>query len=393
VNDVLAVNDPAMTLDADDEAVVERELLRMLATRLFLSSRTSFLGYGAMALFLRDVVAPKTLVSWLALIAGIEAINCLVEWRWLQSIGSAETQGIGLRILSITIPIYGLLWGATAVLPGVSESPWIYVVVLLFLGIVAVVSIHNLCFRRSMLTAFTACIAIPLVSSGIANPSSAQGMLGLSASVFFLVLQFYGNTTYKMYVHDIRSTVLACKLAEHLRRANDELKKTLETVKELANHDPLTHCLNRRAITAVLKLEASRAKRYGQRFGVILFDLDHFKSINDRFGHGGGDAVLVAAAAFVRGRLRNSDSLARWGGEEFLCLVLHTTEESLRAKAQDLCDGLASTPLVTSPQVIPVSASFGLALSAPDSTIEALIERADAALYRAKEAGRNRVCI
>ena len=126
---------------------------------------------------------------------------------------------------------------------------------------------------------------------------------------------------------------------------------------------------------------------------MILLDLDHFKRINDTYGHGVGDAVLVAMADRLRAHVRPSDSLARWGGEEFLCVMAHVDDASLLAKAEDLRRALAEAPLVQEPKALTVTASIGVAMFAPGQTIDETIDRADQALYQAKHGGRNRVCV
>lgn len=153
----------------------------------------------------------------------------------------------------------------------------------------------------------------------------------------------------------------------------------------------MTHCLNRRALMDALQQEERRRSRCPVALGIVMLDLDHFKSINDTHGHAVGDAVLVAAAARVQARLRETDLLARWGGEEFVCVLMQVDGESLMAKAQDLCTHLAAAPLVLQPRALTVTASWGIALWEAGESIQACIDRADAALYRAKRAGRNQV--
>ncbi|MDR7414915.1 MAG: GGDEF domain-containing protein [Armatimonadota bacterium] len=154
-----------------------------------------------------------------------------------------------------------------------------------------------------------------------------------------------------------------------------------------ANTDPLTGLLNRRGIFIAFDVEAERHRRYGHPLSVVLFDVDHFKRINDRYGHGAGDRVLVSVARTVQGAIRPSDSLARWGGEEFLLLLPETPLRGALELAERLRREIAS--LVT--EFGPVSASFGVAAFRPTDNLGTLVRRADAALYRAKEAGRNKV--
>lgn len=183
-----------------------------------------------------------------------------------------------------------------------------------------------------------------------------------------------------------------------LERKVDERTAELERVnRELrlqAATDPLTGLPNRRHFYERARLEAARARRTGAVAAVILWDLDHFKAINDRYGHEAGDAVLKAAAARVAELLRESDLLARFGGEEFVVLAPDTDLATAAMLAGRLCVALAGQPVRFEDQVIPISASFGVsACAVADGDVDACLRRADAALYRAKKEGRNRVAV
>lgn len=152
-----------------------------------------------------------------------------------------------------------------------------------------------------------------------------------------------------------------------------------------ASTDPLTKALNRRSFLALL----DQAATSDQPFALIMFDIDHFKSVNDTFGHDAGDAVLREIAALVRDNVRENDTLARWGGEEFMVLSLRTGPERARRVAERLRTAIAEHAFTGVPKT--VTSSFGLAIHIPGETGEALAKRADQALYQAKETGRNKV--
>ena len=163
---------------------------------------------------------------------------------------------------------------------------------------------------------------------------------------------------------------------------------------EHADTDELTSLPNRRAFKEALTHEIQRAKRYGTPLALTLFDLDHFKRVNDTHGHPAGDRVLVAAARAVERNLRESDVFARVGGEEFAVLLPGTSEDG----ALDLAERLRAALQAISPLALDVdaqiTASFGVVAfdrDADDSTGESLVAAADAALYNAKWLGRNRV--
>jgi diguanylate cyclase (GGDEF)-like protein len=163
---------------------------------------------------------------------------------------------------------------------------------------------------------------------------------------------------------------------------------------EHADTDDLTSLPNRRALNEALTHEIQRAKRYGTPLSLTLFDLDHFKQVNDTHGHPAGDRVLVATARAVERNLRESDVFARVGGEEFVVLLPNTSEEGAVDFAERLRAALqAISPLALAVDV-QITASFGVVefdRDSDDPTGEGLIAAADAALYNAKWLGRNRV--
>ncbi len=158
--------------------------------------------------------------------------------------------------------------------------------------------------------------------------------------------------------------------------------------------DPLTGLQNRRAMVHELERERARLLRTGTSCCVALADLDHFKSVNDRYGHAVGDDVLVACASRFLAHTRTYDSVFRYGGEEFLfCLV---GMEGVRAAAamERLRRSIAATPIaIGEGPPLQVSVSVGVAAMDTTETVDGVVERADKALYAAKQAGRNRTCL
>jgi diguanylate cyclase (GGDEF)-like protein len=175
---------------------------------------------------------------------------------------------------------------------------------------------------------------------------------------------------------------VAARTAE-LAAANDQLAR-------LAQTDPLTGALNRRGLFAVAERELRRCQRYGTGLALILFDLDHFKGINDRHGHAAGDGVLRRSAAAVAAVIRSNDVMARHGGEEFALLMPEATADSAAALAEKMRRAIAESG--DEHDALPrTSASFGVALAAPGDDFSTLMQRADRLLYCAKARGRNRV--
>lgn len=180
------------------------------------------------------------------------------------------------------------------------------------------------------------------------------------------------------------------RLVRELRKTNHDLLLANENNRNLALTDPLTGLANRRFFMERLAEGIERARATGQLFSLITLDLDHFKQINDRFGHNGGDAFLAAFAGLLRTQTREADLSARLGGEEFALLLADArlkvaleVAERLRIKAADLrpIDGVDYR----------LTASFGVVEYLPGENSDALLKRADDLLYKAKNRGRNRI--
>ncbi|MDO3377509.1 diguanylate cyclase [Geoalkalibacter halelectricus] len=187
------------------------------------------------------------------------------------------------------------------------------------------------------------------------------------------------------------------KIARRILELESSLKQSLEEFKSLSVRDSLTGFFNRRYLAEHLPQEIKRAVRYGRPLSLFLFDLDHFKKINDQFGHGVGDEILRQVGSCVAETLRQDlDWTVRYGGEEFLVVLPETDLEGARIVAERLRLCLAQRQVATAHGSASTTASFGIA-SLPRVSprqrlaMEALIECADRCLYEAKSEGRNRV--
>jgi diguanylate cyclase (GGDEF)-like protein/hemerythrin-like metal-binding protein len=170
-------------------------------------------------------------------------------------------------------------------------------------------------------------------------------------------------------------------------RRHDAESRARDSARQ-ADTDALTGVQNRLGFEAALGKELGRSRRYGHPLSVVMLDLDHFKRVNDTFGHGAGDQVLVGVARILETNVRDSDTVGRLGGEEFMVLAPGTPGRGGIQLAEKLRALIAETPL--GPAGL-VTGSFGVAELRPGETAEALLARADQALYAAKSGGRNRV--
>ena len=222
---------------------------------------------------------------------------------------------------------------------------------------------------------------IPMAYNGIGiwdygnwdNTSFLRFVLASFTIVF--IAYFFESTTVKAY--------------DTIMKIRDKEKVYLKELENLSITDQLTGLHNRRYFDEHFALEQMKVARYGNSLCLMMIDVDHFKSVNDQFGHQVGDTVLREFAKLLKNRMRGSDILARWGGEEFIVLLPATKLEDCEIIAEDI---RRAVEIYSFSQVGKLTTSIGLSVvCAGDSNQRKAIQNADSALYQAKEAGRNRV--
>ncbi|MBW4549910.1 MAG: GGDEF domain-containing protein [Aphanocapsa sp. GSE-SYN-MK-11-07L] len=211
---------------------------------------------------------------------------------------------------------------------------------------------------------FLLCVAVILIGaflSPLQSPKLNNAVMGfILANLFYIILlNIYNN-----------------------------LRSQYGQVHQMAHYDQLTGVANRHQIQALLAQKLPQTQDSPQNFSILLVDLDHFKQVNDKYGHAVGDRVLKDIAHLLAQHVRASDTLARWGGEEFLILAPTTDLAQAQHLGEKIQQVLSEVSLADQ---LRLTLSIGIASYRPDDTLATLLERADAALYRAKSLGRNRV--
>jgi diguanylate cyclase (GGDEF)-like protein len=171
---------------------------------------------------------------------------------------------------------------------------------------------------------------------------------------------------------------------DDLRGEVGRLKARLVETEGLADRDALTPLLNRRAFLREVGRIRTFAQRYGAPASLVYFDLDGFKTVNDRYGHAAGDAALQAVAERLSANVRESDVVGRMGGDEFAVILAHADQSIAEAKAAALAAAIERTPIAFGDWAAPLHISYGVAPISPDLDPEAVLARADAAMYAAK---------
>lgn len=212
--------------------------------------------------------------------------------------------------------------------------------------------------------------------------SKADIVCGLNAGVDDYITKPY-------LPQELQGRLMVGKRILSLQRS---LQESVEAQRYQAQHDPLTGLYNHGEILNILDQEIGRADRGGSTLTVIMGDLDHFKRVNDTFGHVAGDAVLADIAERLSNSLRLYDSIGRYGGEEFLLVLPGCSREEAIKLADRILTSVRSRPVLSDGQEIAVTISLGLSFNHPGTKEKMvdLVQAADAALYRAKDGGRNR---
>ena len=357
------LSDAAVGLPSRDE----RQSLRV--ARFLMAAGTLILVCLSLA-----VCAFLGLLPWRAAIegsAGILALFALFSVLFRTGLNqrfsdpSLTTEQVGAAILLLAYIMYHA-GPARAVL-----TPF-YLVAMLF-------GVLRLNGRRMLLLAFLALLAhaVMLHLLYLRGPGVNPGTALAEFLVLAVVLPWFAVMS--GYVSRLRS---------RLSDSHRELQRAVDRIGELAVRDELTGVYNRRFLMDALAREQSRAERLGTPFAVCLVDIDHFKSINDSFGHAAGDSVLKEFARLVPGELRAVDVHGRFGGEEFLVILPGTGMPGAQACAERV---RARTEATAFAGVERVTITVGVATYAMKEPVSALLARADKALYEGKNAGRNRV--
>ncbi len=240
---------------------------------------------------------------------------------------------------------------------------------------------------------------------------TTQQLLGLTAFVavsYALIIRFQWGVEIETDPHAfhlkllnwiVLTTVLAyfsvmggyiSRMRRNLTESKASLEAALQRIQGMAARDELTGVYNRRSLVDILKQQKSRVDRYGKTFSVLMIDLDHFKRVNDTYGHHAGDVVLKSFARAAAASLRGNDVFGRYGGEEFLVIVEQTTLDQSSVVAGRLCDLARKLVFDELASGLRITVSIGGTEYRPQEAWEVTVDRADKALYRAKQGGRDR---
>ncbi|MGA7984006.1 MAG: diguanylate cyclase [Burkholderiales bacterium] len=294
--------------------------------------------------------------------------------------------GLNLRLRDPTMGAPGMLWGVLAQLLVVALAPQITFPYIVNLFTVFAFGMLWLRLRQAV-----ALWALAMAGSGavLYLNEGRLGVAGTSDYELMLTWLFLSVILSRTLVLAIYSNGLRARLGE----SRSKLASALEQIRELVHYDDLTKSFNRRSLVARLGEELSRSQRTHVPFSVAMLDLDHFKAVNDGYGHATGDEVLKVFAEVAQATMRKTDVFGRYGGEEFLMILTASDKTGAAGAVERVCAAAAAHDWETIAPGLKLTLSAGLADYRQGEGVEQLINRADSALYEAKRAGRNRVVV
>ncbi len=254
-------------------------------------------------------------------------------------------------------------------------------VVLVLIALVMVFGMYTHTPRQSVIVGVLAVISLGLCMGVLSQQDPAYYPPDLELLRFELLAGTVPSMAY--CAHQLTTW------RNHLKAQREQLRETLARVEDMATRDALTGLYNRRYMQQKLDDCIRRYDRYGEHFTIALVDLDHFKKVNDQYGHRAGDLALMAFGSAATLVLRDSDIVARWGGEEFIFLLPNTSAAKARIAMDRLRGALADAVVSSQWPDLRVRFSAGLAVHDQAAGLHHTLERADQALYRAKQNGRN----
>ena len=381
---------------------VDASLTRAYMARARQATLTAPLATVLLAWVSLEATNRASVAAWLALVTLADLATFVHTSRFLARTPADADTARWRRRQTVLHALAGLAWGSSGWLltSSTGHHGFLEPSVIWLVGVTAINAATMSAYRSAFL--IFQCLAwMPTLQTLLGRWTFVDGQIALGIVILSAIEQHYAHTLQRQTVDALsnatrlsrtsadltRAQVEVARANEALTRNNAELEAALVRITELATRDALTGLFNRRHVTARLaELDAD-----GDTDALIFVDLDHFKKINDTYGHAGGDAVLVEAGRRIRACLRDGDIAGRWGGEEFVVVLRSVTPAAAAERAERLRCTLADTPASHEGAAIGFTGSLGVAVRGYGEPTDAWIERADAACYLSKKGGRNRV--
>jgi diguanylate cyclase (GGDEF)-like protein len=367
-----------MPVDAGDRVLAEHvraERVRFVFIQSALPIIFSPLAAGILTATLWNTVDRRLMLGWTIGLGILAVIRALLVRAFKHVDATVDSVRRWERYFVSSIVLVDLWWGVGAVLllpMGLTERAVIFSFVMLMAGG------HTASYSAHPVTVVIGVLALTMpITVAFAIRADAFHLALAFVAIMYLAASFRSIKTLSYFFG--RSYQLA-----------HELRAEKQRVEELARTDFLTALLNRRAFYAAGEELLQAASRSGRSVAVLMLDIDHFKAVNDQYGHAGGDAVIRAVADLMREQAREKDAVGRLGGEEFAVILPETTLDEAKVQAEQMREAAQALSVPHEGASIHFTVSIGVAVLAVEN-VDALLDRADRALYDAKRSGRNRV--
>lgn len=374
-----------------EQSCIDALCLRALLERARKGAMLAPLATLFMGWLVYETASPWLVVSWMVLNSLPDAVNFFLTSRWLKNpppehnLRSCHHGQLLIRTLQ------GFVWGSAAILFHAQNANALVsdLSILVVLITVSAITMVNTAPSFRSLAGFSMGILLLPAVFYFWLGDSQHVMFGTGLVMLWLVELETGRDVFAQFARGVRWGVINQEISQQLELRNAQLDEVNQELNTLAIHDELTGLYNRHFITGQLAQQMDLFERYNTACTLVMIDIDHFKQVNDRHGHVAGDNVLVAFSRRIEAQLRQGDIFARYGGEEFMLVLPVTEQEAAVRLAQRLCADVASLPLVRQPVILQITASFGVAHIRHGDTLKDWLGRADHALYKAKQSGRN----
>jgi len=375
----------------DDRSEVDALCVRTLFERLRPATALAPLGTLFLGWFEKDSVSLSLLFGWMVLNILLGVGTFWYTTRLLRHPPLKERLHYWHNWQTFWSGLQGACWGSAAIIFHASGSTGSFNNVVVLTVIITVVCLSIVVLAPSFQTLIgfaSGALLIPVAQYfRVGDMHNALYIVGILTLLLALIT--LGRISNREFIEGTRRLVLIQRLSKQLEQRNQQLDELNQQLNVVALHDKLTGLYNRHFIVDQLEMQYESYVRYGNACSIVIIDIDHFKQVNDRYGHIVGDEVLVAFSRLVESMVRQGDLIGRYGGEEFLLVLPMTDLAAASQLAQRIRNRLAAEPLVDQPVMLVVTASFGVAQIGSEESIDDWLLRSDQALYSAKEHGRN----
>lgn len=353
--------------------------LRLFNERARFGALFSFAGIGLLGWVISEPAGMTNAATWCALVGLTELAIVLVAIRCESALNQQQDATLWWRAHVVLAAMAGAGWGSAVWFIWTGHDPeWYMAAISVIIGVGGVAMVPMSSYKSTALLFYGGLYALPMVHVMLCEGPSAR-FLEFGLLVALMVQLGFTRELGRITTRDVQYTA-------HNAALIDELNALLI-------RDQLTGTHSRRYTLERLEQLIAMRERHATPASVIMLDLDHFKRINDTYGHATGDRALCAAVRVVEQALRTGDILGRIGGEEFLVILPETDTDAAQVLAERLRQTLEQTEVSHGDSSVAIPASFGIAEVVPKESLAQLLARVDAALYASKENGRNRVTV